>query len=219
MILLIAWIGTVRRANTAYFLHDRQISMRTIAEKSPVFASASVDYVIDRRRAQNFSTLNVSMFHTRSDNLLPRPCGARRKTLYPIPLPKTSRDFGILKVCATATAAGLGGHATFDVRRARTTSRLSTYACRHVACRSRKSHVVCRTSKSANPTQRQRARCPLSQCPALSDSPIYFASAGAKITSAPPSGATVSVTLLSRVTVRVVMDRSRASCAALGPSV
>ena len=214
MILLIAWIGTVRRANTAYFLHDRQISTRTIAEKSPVFASASVDYVIDRRRAQNFSTLNVSMFHTRSDNLLPRPCGARRKTLYPIPLPKTSRDFGILKFCG---CGALGERATGG------SQLVATVGARGAGERSRAQQVAPgeRGAGGANvgvtvalPAQLQRARRPLSQCPAY-----HFVSAGAKITSAPPSGATVSVTLLSRVTVRVVMDRSRASCAALGPSV
>jgi len=30
---------------------------------------------------------------TRAGNLLPHPCGIKRSQLYPIPLPKTSRDF------------------------------------------------------------------------------------------------------------------------------
>ena len=96
---------------------------------------------------------------TNVKDLLPRPCGAKRKLVYPIPPSGASGDFGVLKFCGSGSPGGLAlpgcGFArsgTCDLRRTTyaddiTTFRLALVACRHVACRSRKSSVVSRMSK------------------------------------------------------------------------
>ena len=56
------------------------------------------------RRDPSAAAATVAHRQTRAGNLLPRPCGARRKQLYPIPLPKTSRDFVNLKFYAAKIA-------------------------------------------------------------------------------------------------------------------
>ena len=95
----------MRGANTPNLLHHRHIPPRTITEKCPVFAPAAVDYVIDRSRTQNWSRLNMPVFHNilslfpnavakvslrqiRAGNLLPHPCEARRDNYTPSPCPK-----------------------------------------------------------------------------------------------------------------------------------
>ena len=102
----------MRGANTPNLLHHRHIPPRTITEKCPVFAPAAVDYVIDRSRTQNWSRLNMPVFHNilslfpnavakvslrqiRAGNLLPHPCEARRDNYTPSPRPKTSRNQGL----------------------------------------------------------------------------------------------------------------------------
>ena len=56
-------------ADPTDFSHDRIIPARTIAKKSPIGTSAAINDVINRRRAQDLSWLNVPMFHK---FLLPR---------------------------------------------------------------------------------------------------------------------------------------------------
>ena len=53
----------MRGTNTPNLLHHQHITPRTITEKCPVFAPATVDYVINRRRAQICSRLKMPMFH------------------------------------------------------------------------------------------------------------------------------------------------------------
>ena len=53
----------MRFANTTDFFHDRSLPARTISKKSPVSTSAAINYVVNRRRAQDISCLNVPMFH------------------------------------------------------------------------------------------------------------------------------------------------------------
>ena len=50
-------------ANTADFFHDRGISARLVAQKSPVGASTSINDVINGCCAQDLACLNVSMFY------------------------------------------------------------------------------------------------------------------------------------------------------------
>ena len=102
----------MRGANTPNLLHHRHIPPRTITEKCPVFAPAAVDYVIDRSRTQNWSRLNMPVFHNilslfpnavakvslrqiRAGYLLPHPCEARRDNYTPSPCPKQAGNQGL----------------------------------------------------------------------------------------------------------------------------
>ena len=53
----------MRFANTTDFFHDRSLPVRTISKKSPVCTSAAINDIVNRRRAQDISCLNVPMFH------------------------------------------------------------------------------------------------------------------------------------------------------------
>jgi hypothetical protein len=63
MVFLVVWIGTMRFANTTDFFHDRSLPARTISKKSPIGTPAAINDVINRRRAQDISWLNVPMIH------------------------------------------------------------------------------------------------------------------------------------------------------------
>ena len=53
----------MRFANTADFFHDRRLRSRAISKKSPVGTTAAINDVVNRRRTQDISWLNVPMFH------------------------------------------------------------------------------------------------------------------------------------------------------------
>ena len=53
----------MRFADPTDFLHDRSLPTRTISKKSPIGTPAAINDVINRRRAQDISWLNVPMIH------------------------------------------------------------------------------------------------------------------------------------------------------------
>ena len=63
MALLVKWIGHVRSAHTADFLHNGLILARTVAEERPVGAAAAIDYVVNRSRAQLDARIYMPMLH------------------------------------------------------------------------------------------------------------------------------------------------------------